>query len=636
MTSAKKEKHKPLVCKICMKRQGKLSVHLRRVCKKTASKAEITHAVEEAKKRHRLVESLGVVSYEDLDYHKSGFSDPQKFFEDFLERHGCIIIDKPFKSFRPPSVEKDKSKDKVGVAARPPSVEKDKSKDQVGVATVMSPTLPRRKRLAQKGVHKNLNSSVLDSFKQYLKSNFSCSRIKKIVESVNRYLHFVIPDEASLEFLNNLELTKKYFRTYLDLKTYRYTVKKHINNVQEFVKFIASEEFPNDITEDTRQAAETFIAVLREINKEANQTFTKVQNSRSLTPKDCRKVLMVTKPYVLDIFAKANLGSELDHREKILACYYLQSLLSLVHLCKPGVLQNLMVKDWLKRKYHMCVDGKFTEKVAIIRTGHRIIVLQEDEELLFNIYLQRIRPTLLVKDAKTVDQFFVSSNGQSIKNASNVLMRYLQKFQQPLVRWKEAKDAFKDWAFENLSEEDRHVVNCYIGFGDLKEEVSKDKLVSAMFILTKLKAVNQGGSSSSPAGKKRKWTEVKEEEVEESDEEDGEEEVINSEGIVNFKVDYFKRLLERHPVGLIQTPPSIKLCRQVSQSHAQYCADKWLRTQYKIRIRHVIAHFRNVPRKNQILKYMKQQGWTVNLPRTCDVLRAWKPQESKKLYKKHG
>lgn len=62
---------------------------------KTANKDEITKAVEEAKRnRHKLLASLSIVSYQDLNFRKSRFSDPQEFFADFLERHGCIVADK--------------------------------------------------------------------------------------------------------------------------------------------------------------------------------------------------------------------------------------------------------------------------------------------------------------------------------------------------------------------------------------------------------------------------------------------------------------------------------------------------------------------------------------------------------------
>ncbi|XP_077112523.1 uncharacterized protein LOC143767887 [Ranitomeya variabilis] len=404
MSSIKKKSHSLLICKICMKHQEKLSVHLRRVCMKRATDPEITEAVIEARQnKHKLLASLSIVSYQDLNFRKSRFSDPQEFFADFLKSRGCIIPDQP--STRQPSMEEAQSEGEVSEVAMTSS--------------------PLRKKLFQAGFHNkyDIDLPVLISFKQYLEKNFSELCIRQMVENVSRYLYFMNPDGISLEFMNDLENTKRFVSTLLSLKTSRCTVKKYLKHSQHFVRFAISEDFPNDIGDDRKQAADNFLASLIEINKEMIPKDEKDKKKQFLRPKDSRKVLISEKATMDGIFAKAELGEELNTEEKMLACLHLEALLMLKHLQKPSIIHNLTVKEWVERKFSRFQN----QKVAIISSDETIIVLEEEEELLFNIYYKFIRPTQLVKDAHTVDCFFVTSKGQPIKNASKDLSRFHEK-----------------------------------------------------------------------------------------------------------------------------------------------------------------------------------------------------------------
>ncbi|KAM5165078.1 uncharacterized protein ACMZJ9_007494 [Mantella aurantiaca] len=81
-----------LVCRFCSKLQDVLSIHLQRVCRKNASKAEIKRYVNEARTSMRqMVRNLSVVHYRDLDYTTS-LSTPQEFFARFLETEGCVVL----------------------------------------------------------------------------------------------------------------------------------------------------------------------------------------------------------------------------------------------------------------------------------------------------------------------------------------------------------------------------------------------------------------------------------------------------------------------------------------------------------------------------------------------------------------
>ncbi|XP_044142501.1 uncharacterized protein LOC122932259 isoform X2 [Bufo gargarizans] len=585
-----------LVCKFCRRLQGKLSVHLRRVCLKTASEAEISQCVTEAKKNlHKIKASFSIVSYEELNFQKSSFSDPQLFFADFLQRRGSLIVDRP--------------------ADRRSSDEEDGSESEDIEATRSSSPVSLRRTLAEAGIYRkhDLGCPLLESFKHYLKLHYTLPTIKQIMENVARYLYFVNPHEITLEFISHPEKTKAFIQTFFDSKTSEGTVKLYVSHIGLFVKFVLSEQFPNAIEEITKQDAKIFLARLKKMTGETNPKRRKKKKQKKgvlLPPKDCRKVLTVAKPHVLKIFKRADSGVLLDDGEKVLAGLYLGALLSLKHLCKPAVVQNLTVKEWLQRKN--CNQFEDTT-VTIITMPKTIIVLPQEEELLFSIYFRCIRHTMLDKASNEVLQFFVSTKGKPIKNPSKNLQRLQVKFQLPSVSMQQAEDSTKRWARLNLPEERRDVLNSYIDFGEQKEEVNKTKLIEAMFILHRLDDDNQSETS-----RKRKRTE------------DESEEGSDAEDLVAVKEKCFKRLIERHPVIPQKHLPSLDTCKQVSERYAQYCQDKWRRMQCKIRIEDVIKHFRKCPNKKQVLAYVKQQGWTSNIPKTSDVLEAWRPHKTRR------
>ncbi|XP_071989850.1 uncharacterized protein [Engystomops pustulosus] len=596
MAARHKENRTLLVCKHCLKKHDKLSMHLRRTCTKKAKESEITQEVNEAKRRMRkVVESLSIVGYDSLDFKKSGFSNPQEFFIDFLERRGCFVANKT--SMRQPSVEEDESGDDADDAAQS-----------------CSPT-PLRRKLAQAGVNKmhDIRAPMLLSFRDYLKLHFSETSIRHMVENVSRFLHFVSPDKISLAFLTDQEKTKEFVRTHLQSNTTTRTIKNYLGNIQWFVRFVMSE----NVCEDTKKAAETFLEGLSKINEELNQKSSKRPkiSHRKLTPKDCHKVLVTAKPHIADIISRSN--CTVDDKEKTLVCYYLQALLILRHLRKTSVVQNLTVTDWLERQETNFCDGRTTSKVYIVQTQGTAIVLTHEEELLFSKYFRNIRPTQLKKDAKTVNQFFLSCKGKPVSNSSNDLRRLHEKLHLPAVTGKEVKEAFDQWADENLSREDQENVYNYIDL-DISQPFSNNSVIKGMLILSTLRGTKE--HSSGPPTKRRRIDEESEQERVTEMEEDG----SGEEGLVYLKEQSFQKLLGVYPMGLHRSPPSLNICRQVSLPNARYCQDKWRRNQYKDRILKVLDHFRNLPSEKQVKVYMERQRWYMNVPRTCDVLQAWK------------
>ncbi|KAM4049830.1 uncharacterized protein ACNLHF_011811 isoform 1-T2 [Anomaloglossus baeobatrachus] len=319
-------------------------------------------------------------------------------------------------------------------------------------------------------------------------------------------------------------------------------------------------------------------------------------------------------------------------------CYYLQAVLMLKHLTKPSVTKNLMVKDWLEKKVSNSSDG---QKATYISTSQNIIVLHDEDEHLFEIYFKFIRPTLLKKNSKMVNHFFVTLKGQPITNSGKDLERLHEKFQQPLVTAKEAKAVLTRWALEHLSEEDRELANTYINHSNQQEGITILNLINGMLIVTTLLGDGRGESSRYPVSKKRKRTAERIHQGEDGEDDEMEEERIPAGEQLDQKDECFKKLLEKYPIQLNEHVPSLTMCKSISQTTAQHCQDKWRRAQYKSRIEDVIEHFRHPPTKDQLAAYIDRQNWTSNIPRLQNVELFFRPhkirgKEDNNNYKQHG
>ncbi|XP_034025435.1 N-lysine methyltransferase KMT5A [Thalassophryne amazonica] len=97
---------------------------------------------------------------------------------------------------------------------------------------------------------------------------------------------------------------------------------------------------------------------------------------------------------------------------------------------------------------------------------------------------------------------------------------------------------------------------------------------------------------------------------------------------MDFQVVWDKFLVE-FPVTLDGTVPTrISRCA-VSQEHQRKIYERWLKTQMKMRVEHVISHFnRRLPSTSRVAAWIARQGWRSNIPVADTVLKAWKPSGS--------
>ncbi|XP_077307154.1 uncharacterized protein LOC143927071 [Lithobates pipiens] len=155
----------------------------------------------------------------------------------------------------------------------------------------------------------------------------------------------------------------------------------------------------------------------------------------SKTPTECCKLLEVAKESFLQSIRKAQNEEALDISTKCDIIYYLEAVLVLKHLQRPGVVRNMTINEWEKRVHHRYVSSENTVTYTIIgvqlhKTATNQVAafaLEEEEEMWFKVYYEKVRPTLL-KGNTQKKEFFVSTSGHSIYNVSNDIHRHHKRF----------------------------------------------------------------------------------------------------------------------------------------------------------------------------------------------------------------
>lgn len=60
-------------------------------------------------------------------------------------------------------------------------------------------------------------------------------------------------------------------------------------------------------------------------------------------PEVCQRIVSLAKPHFLTLIGRANEGLELEDRDRMTILYFLEALLTLQHLQRPAVIQNMTV-----------------------------------------------------------------------------------------------------------------------------------------------------------------------------------------------------------------------------------------------------------------------------------------------------
>ncbi|CAJ0968023.1 unnamed protein product [Ranitomeya imitator] len=127
----------------------------------------------------------------------------------------------------------------------------------------------------------------------------------------------------------------------------------------------------------------------------------------SKSPKDCQIILEEARPtFLASVEAVTDGGSEVDHREVVL---YLEALLILKHLQRPGVVRNMTVSERNERIHdayqgrRKTIVGVKTHKCSTSQVA--TFVLSEEEDSWFKAYAEYVRP-VFTAGRKIITNFF--------------------------------------------------------------------------------------------------------------------------------------------------------------------------------------------------------------------------------------
>ncbi|XP_068092599.1 uncharacterized protein [Hyperolius riggenbachi] len=115
--------------------------------------------------------------------------------------------------------------------------------------------------------------------------------------------------------------------------------------------------------------------------------------------------------------------------------FYLECLVVLQYVQRPGVVKNLTMEEWLSRVgSDRIYNGKPERLVVMGVKNHKTaskqiatVFLNGEEEKWFDIYFTKVRPAF-IKHNEESEAFFISSSGKQIHSVSNDITRFHHRF----------------------------------------------------------------------------------------------------------------------------------------------------------------------------------------------------------------
>ncbi|KAF4070730.1 hypothetical protein AMELA_G00276870 [Ameiurus melas] len=478
-----------LLCPVCKKTWDCLSVHLRRVCMKTHDEAEIEAAVERAKAEMRALLATGRVFKYGRLCQIVAAPDPVSRLIEELESRFLVVIDVP----PPLPTTIERSGPSSSRATQPTGLEGEPSEhSSVGSGTSSESSgetfqcyrdvqwkSPARKLITKKGLYKkhSTDHAMLRGFFSFLQRDLQNENPNQEVEDVARFLCYMDPRAPSLEFVRDREKTQQFFRELTGVGLSKQTQLNYMKSLKRFLTYqtISTNlrHDDNDLHTDCREFID-FLGLLQKwccknISKEISQKrHERSTTEAELTTHDCAAVLRAAKEDFLAIGQKMLSEKQLTTGECLDYMYFLQALVILKHLQRPGVVSHMTVPEWLNK---MKTTSGYT--VVGVKTSAQqvaMFALSQEEDTWFELYYTCVRPQLqsCIKKRNrevtngTEERFFISSASGRIHNPSNDLQRLHKKYGiKPWVTSQKARRVFKT-ATKSLTETEKSLVVDYL------------------------------------------------------------------------------------------------------------------------------------------------------------------------------
>ncbi|XP_073804446.1 uncharacterized protein [Danio rerio] len=597
------------LCPVCKKAPHSLPGHLRKVCMRNSTEAEIQAVVKEAKKelsefchKGRFWEFGKICDILDS-------TNPLARMIAEMQSKGLVINNLPSVLPEPARSTTSSVPQSSGEGAEsslePPNESLSDESSGEYYQSTGGPmwTSSVRVEMVKKGLYNkhSIDHPLLAGFNKYLYTDLGYKNSKQVVETVSRFLHYMDPTEPNLMFVRRVEKVREYFNILSDTKLSKWTVFNYSKSLKRFMKYIITSTDIRHNNPALFQDCESFMDALygiqsgmsKEVSMEVTAKKSEFGCGKEVLPKDCLAVLEAAFKDFQAVICKmqgpgAITGDCLTKNERLLVLYYLEAVIMLKLVQRPGIVTHMTVEDWEGR-------SRIENGVCVAVKEHKV-PLSHEQELWFDLYFNEVRPVMLQEnrtgDDVAVDSFFVSSSGRSIYNPSNDLKRLHDKYSLPSVTCGDAQRAFEA-AAQNLSEVERNVA----AERNYMRRTSSDPFL-ALSVLDQLAGKTPQRSSRASCCETR----------------------------VDEQTAY-KTLEQFCPVTLEGPPPKrsrrTELC---GSEHERHCYDRWRSEQLKLREQHALEHFTGQqPSESKISRWMDKQGWTSNVPQAAVVLKQWKP-----------
>lgn len=278
---------------------------------------------------------------------------------------------------------------------------------------------------------------TLAGFSTYLRLTLGVKRYRQEVENVARFLYFVNPHSTDLTWVRDIEKVHAFFTRLRDQLLTEQTVLNYLKGVRRFLRYqMRATNLPVQrprLFKECQHLCSVLDDLQKFLSKGASREVVRKRylglDKSSATPEQCRRLLEVAMPNFL-ASVRAATGGSLTRSDALEILYFLQAVLILKHLQRPGVVKNLRVSEWKGRVRHeyggqvYAVVGVQNHKTSTKQIAS--FALNGQEESWFSTYHDRVRPLLLAEQEP--EEFFISTTSAELYNPSNDLRRYHHRY----------------------------------------------------------------------------------------------------------------------------------------------------------------------------------------------------------------
>ncbi|KAK7157062.1 hypothetical protein R3I94_006962 [Phoxinus phoxinus] len=350
------------LCPHCKKAPRTLPGHLRTVCMEGRSEEDISDTVIQAKKEMAEFTHTGRFWEYQRIREILGAADPLSSLLEEMDRKGLVVRNIPPLLPAPSSVPHSSTRD--AESEPEPDAEPEAASETSSEEYYQSSGGPRwtsdvRVEMTRKGLYRkhSIDHPLLQGFFRFLRVDLGNRRSKQEVESVSRFMFFMDPKEPSLSFVREVEKVREYFNVLTQTQLSKQTVFNYWKSLKRFMKYTVTSTGlhtkDKSLYTDCRDFIDPLDGIRAGMSKKVNKELTQKRYhgyGKEKLPADCVSILDVAREDFLAVVGKlqgpgAVSGEELDKDERLLVLYYLEAVIMLKLLQRPGVVTNMTVEE---------------------------------------------------------------------------------------------------------------------------------------------------------------------------------------------------------------------------------------------------------------------------------------------------